>query len=236
MNPFYKIYCRAFQRVFKLAIPILPYQNPKIINKTTDVANELKSNGCKNVLIVTDKTLHELGKIETLKKALQISNIGYTVYDGTVPNPTVKNVEEARALYIKKNCDSLIGFGGGSAIDCAKAVGARIARPKKSITSMSGILKVVRKIPYLVAIPTTSGTGSEVTVATVITDGETGHKSPISDFPLIPKLAVLDVENTKSMPLSMTSTTGMGCSDPCCGSIYRPFFHKIHPKGCYRSG
>ncbi len=124
MNPFYKIYCRVFQTIFKLAIPILPYRNPRIINKTADVANELKSNGCNNVLIVTDKTLHELGKIEKLKKALQINNIGYTVYDGTVPNPTVKNVEEAS----KNNCDSLIGFGGGSAIDCAKAVGAYIGR------------------------------------------------------------------------------------------------------------
>ncbi len=209
MNLLYKIYCRTFQGVFKLAIPVLPYRNPKIIKSIFRVPEELKAVGCKNALIVTDKTLNELGKTESLKKALQNENIAYTVYDGTIPNPTVKNVEEAREIYVRNNCDCLIGFGGGSSIDCAKAVGARIARPKKSVMSMGGILKVARKIPYLVAIPTTSGTGSEVTVTTVITDNETGHKSPISDFPLIPRLAVLDIENTKSLPPSMTSTTGM---------------------------
>lgn len=161
------------------------------------------------VLIVTDATLHKLGMIEPLKAALQQANIRYSVYDGTVPNPTVRNVEEARELYLAEGCDALVGFGGGSAIDCAKAVGARIARPRKSIEKMSGILGVMKKIPYLVAIPTTAGTGSEVTVATVITNSDTGRKSPISDFPLIPRAAVLNPENTRSMPLSMTSTTGM---------------------------
>ena len=118
-------------------------------------------------------------------------------------------MEEARALYLKESCGALIGFGGGSAIDCAKAVGARIARPKTPIRSMKGILRVLRRIPLLIAVPTTAGTGSEVTLASVITDSESGHKFPINDFPLIPRVAVLDVENTRSLPPAMTATTGM---------------------------
>lgn len=209
MNPLFALYCRTYQTVFRVAIPLLPYRDPAILSSVPELPAVLRQKGLSAVLIVTDATLHKLGMIEPLKAALRQANIRYSVYDGTVPNPTVRNVEEARELYLAEGCDALVGFGGGSAIDCAKAVGARIARPRKSIEKMSGILGVMKKIPYLVVIPTTAGTGSEVTVATVITNSDTGRKSPISDFPLIPRAAVLDPENTRSMPLSMTSTTGM---------------------------
>ena len=119
------------------------------------------------------------------------------------------NVELARERYLAENCQGLIGFGGGSAIDCAKAVGARIARPKLSIPKMKGILKIWLPIPYLIAVPTTAGTGSETTLATVITDHHTSHKFPINDFPLIPRAAVLDPEMTRSLPPHLTATTGM---------------------------
>ena len=137
------------------------------------------------------------------------ADIRYTVYDEVTPNPTVLNVELARERYLREGCQALIGFGGGSAIDCAKAVGARIARPKKTIPQMRGILKVIRPIPYLIAIPTTAGTGSETTLATVITDDKTAHKFPVNDFPLIPRAAVLDPEMTRSLPKHMTAATGM---------------------------
>lgn len=160
-------------------------------------------------MLVTDKYLHESGMLEPLKKALSDSDICCTIYDRTVPNPTVTNVEEARELYIANHCAGLIGFGGGSAIDCAKAVGARIARPNKPISKMKGILKVMGKIPFLIAIPTTAGTGSETTVATVITDHESAHKFPINDFFLIPHVAIHDPEMTRTLPAGLTATTGM---------------------------
>ena len=209
MNRIYQIYCRAFQGVFRLAIPLLPYRDPKILNRVSRIPQELQARKLQSVLIVTDRFLHEMGMLDELKRCLSEQNIRYTVYDRTVPNPTVNNVEEARGLYLHHDCQALIGFGGGSAIDCAKAVGARIARSGKSIPQMRGILKVMRRIPFLIAVPTTAGTGSEITLATVITDSDSGHKFPINDFPLIPRIAVLDAENTKTMPLSMTSTTGM---------------------------
>ena len=117
--------------------------------------------------------------LEPMKKALSASGIEYAVYDEVTPNPTVLNVELAREKYLAENCQGLIGFGGGSAIDCAKAVGARIARPRLTIPKRKGILKIWLPIPYLIAVPTTAGTGSETTLATVITDHNTSHKFPI---------------------------------------------------------
>ena len=209
MNIVKKVYCRIFQAVFKLAIPILPYRSPEILNNTADAAKLLKSKDHRSVLIVTDAFLHKSGLIEQLKSSLTENGIKYSVYDKTVANPTVLNVEQAKEMYLSNACDAIIGFGGGSSIDCAKAVGARIARPKKPISKMKGILKILKKTPFMIAIPTTAGTGSEVTVATVITDGDTHFKFPISDFPLIPDAAVLCPELTRTLPRSLTSTTGM---------------------------
>ena len=204
-----QIWCRTFQTVLCLAMPVLPYRDPKILRSAAEVPAELQSRGVERVLLVTDGGLYALGKTEPLERCLEEAGITCAVYHDTVANPTVHNVEEARALYLDHDCQALIGFGGGSAIDCAKAVGARIARPGKPVSRMRGILRVLRPIPPLVAIPTTSGTGSEVTLATVITDSDRGHKFPINDFALIPRVAVLDVENTRTLPPAMTASTGM---------------------------
>lgn len=94
-------------------------------------------------------------------------------------------------------------------MDCAKAVGARIAQPRKSLARMKGILRVHRRLPLLIAVPTTAGTGSETTLASVITDSRTRRKYAISDFPLIPRYAVLDPRLTVSLPPFITATTGL---------------------------
>ncbi len=204
-----RIWCRSYQGVFKLAMPILPYRDPVILDSVLAVPGILKEKKIDRVLIVTDKSLHKLGLLESLKAALAESGVEYFIYDETVPNPTVSNVEAARTMYIENKCRALIGFGGGSSIDCAKAVGARIARPRTPIQRMKGILRIILPLPFLIAVPTTAGTGSETTVTTVITEEDTGYKYPISDFVLIPRVAVHDPEVTRSLPLSITSTTGM---------------------------
>lgn len=112
-------------------------------------------------------------------------------------------------MYQENDCNAIIGFGGGSSMDCAKAVGAQIAKPHQTLAQMKGILKVHKKLPLLIAIPTTAGTGSETTLAAVITDSETRHKYAINDFPLIPRYAVLDPKVTVSLPPALTATTGM---------------------------
>ena len=209
MNAIKTVYCRAFQTVLRAALPILPYRSPQVLRPVQEIPAVLKEKHIDRVLIVTDGFLHISGMLEPMKKALSAAGICYTIYDEVVPNPTVWNVEIARERYLKENCHALIGFGGGSAIDCAKAVGARIARPRKPISRMKGILQVMKPIPFLIAVPTTAGTGSETTLATVITDDKNFHKFPISDFPLIPRVAVLDPEMTRSLPPHLTSTTGM---------------------------
>lgn len=209
MNPIRKCFCRSFQAILRLVLPVLPYRDPLVLNSVQDIPCCLIRRKIRNVMIVTDGFLHLSGMLEPMKQALTDAGIAYTVYDEVTPNPTVLNVELARECYLRNNCQGLIGFGGGSAIDCAKAVGARIARPDLSIPRMRGILKIWLPIPYLIAVPTTAGTGSETTLATVITDHNSSYKFPISDFPLIPRVAVLDPEMTRNLPAHLTATTGM---------------------------
>ena len=160
-------------------------------------------------MLVTDKSIRGLGLTSALEEKLSASGIACPVFDGVVPNPTTANVDSALSFYKESECQAMIAFGGGSVMDCAKATGARIARPKKSLSKMKGILKVRKKLPLLIAIPTTAGTGSETTLAAVITDSETRHKYAINDFPLIPRYAALLPELTVGLPKSVTSTTGM---------------------------
>ena len=204
-----KIYCRCYQQIFHIAIPFLPYRKPKILQGIAELPALLHKKKITSLLLVTDASIRSFGLTAPLEKLLADEGIECTVYDKTVANPTTVNVAEALELYKENNCEALIGFGGGSSIDCAKAAGARIARPGKELSDMEGILKVGHKLPLLIAIPTTAGTGSETTLAAVITDAETRHKYPINDFPLIPHYAVLDPEVTRSLPPSLTATTGM---------------------------
>ncbi len=204
-----KIYCRTFQTAFKLALPFLPYQKPKIAGSVKAIPDILTDKGLSRVLIITDPGIKKLGLTERLERTLNRAGIFYCLYDKTVANPTTDNVAEALALYETHDCDAIIGFGGGSSMDCAKAVGARAVKPKQSLAKMKGILKVHKRLPLLIAIPTTAGTGSETTLAAVITDAETRHKYPINDFSLIPRYAVLDPKVTLSLPPFLTATTGL---------------------------
>ena len=209
MNPVKKLYCRTFQTVFKIALPFLPYRKPKVVGSVKALPDIILKKKCSKVLIITDSGIRKLGLTRRLEKALDAAGIPCIIYDKTVANPTTVNVAEAVKLYLDNGCDCIIGFGGGSSMDCAKAVGARIAKPKQSLAKMKGILKVRRKLPLLMAVPTTAGTGSETTLAAVITDAQTRYKYAINDFPLIPRYAVLDPKVTLSLPPFITATTGM---------------------------
>ena len=207
MNIFKAIYCRTFQFCLKVALPFLPYRNPKVLNKIEDIPLNLKENSIP--LIVTDKSIYSLGLLNSLEKSLSEANIKYYIFADCKPNPTIGNANDALDMYKKNNCSAIIAVGGGSSIDCAKAVGAMIAKPKKSLQKLRGILKIRKRIPDLFAIPTTAGTGSETTLACVIVDENTKYKYAINDFPLIPRYAVLDEEMTMTLPPHLVSTTGM---------------------------
>ncbi len=203
------VYCRSFQTAFRIALPELPYREPKIITSCSGLPQVFEKEQITSVLIVTDRGIAANGLVEPVQKVVEESGVVCTVFDKTQPNPTVRNVEDALALYKEHNCNALIAIGGGSSIDCAKAVGARIAYPKRTVNQLGGIMKVLRKIPTLIAIPTTAGTGSETTVAALITDQETQHKYAIMSFPLIPRYAVLDAAMTYSLPQHLTASTGV---------------------------
>lgn len=208
----FTMYCRIYQNVFKIASGFMPWSAPHLMEGPGSVKlipDLLKEQQLNSVLVVTGGVISKLGLVQPLLDALKQNNILYTVYDKTVPNPTINNIEEALQLYTQNNCKALIAFGGGSPIDCAKGVGARVARPDKTISAMKGLLKVRRKLPILIAIPTTAGTGSETTLAAVISNPETHEKYPINDHVLIPRYAILDPELTTGLPLHITSTTGM---------------------------
>ena len=209
MNFFKALWCRTYQTIFKILLPVLPYREPQILKNYDELVFEFKRNNISKCLLVTDAGLNKLGLTKALEDSLKQNNIEVFVYDGTVPNPTTTNVDDGLKIYKENNCQALIGFGGGSPMDCAKAIGARIACPNKTLGQMKGVLKVKKKLPPLVAIPTTADTGSETTLAAVITDAETRHKYAINDFPLIPKYAILDANLTVGLPQKVTSTTGM---------------------------
>ncbi len=209
MNLLKKIYCRTYQTIFRLILPLLPYREPILLKSNQDIIDTLKKHNRTSVLLVTDHSLRNLQLTQSLETAITNNEIKLTVYDETVPNPTTDNVAAALQLYHDNQCDCIIAFGGGSAMDCAKATGARVARPKKSLAQMKGILKVRKKIPLLIAVPTTAGTGSETTLAAVITDSTTRHKYAINDFPLIPSYAAMLPKLTVGLPPHITATTGM---------------------------
>ena len=209
MNAGKAAWCRIYQTVFRIALPLLPYRDPGVLKTNDEVIDLFKREGKKHPLIVTDKSIDGLGLVDNLKKDLTDAGFSYSLFDETVPNPTIDNVEAARKMYLDEGCDCLIAFGGGSVMDCAKGCGARIARPNKTIPQMRGILKVRKKLPLLVACPTTAGTGSETTLAAVITDSATHYKYPVNDFPLIPHYDLLDYRVTLGLPKHITSTTGI---------------------------
>ena len=203
---------RAQQRLMKAAAQILPLREPELLTgpgSVTTLAENIKARGLTNILVVTDKMLMALKLLEGLLPALAENNIKYTVFDDVQPNPTIENVERGREVYKRDKCQGIIAFGGGSPIDCAKIIGARISNPFLSVRGMKGLLKVFIPPPPFFCVPTTAGSGSETTVAAVITDLETHAKFVINDLKLIPKVAVLDPELMVGLPPHITSTTGM---------------------------
>ena len=209
MKIYKKAFCRTYQAGFRAALPFLPYREPTLIDGFEQVAPVLEKHHISRILLVTDPGVYGLGLTKSLEDDLRSAGIYTAVYSGTCANPTFTNVEEARALYLKENCEGLIAFGGGSAMDCAKAAGARISHPGWSLLRIKGNLHLIHKIPLLIAIPTTAGTGSETTLAALVTDEKTHRKYCINDFHLIPDYAVMEPKVTLGLPPHLTASTGM---------------------------
>ncbi|MEA5049500.1 MAG: iron-containing alcohol dehydrogenase [Eubacteriales bacterium] len=207
-----KIWYRIFQFFLTSAMYLMPWRQPELLTgpgSIKSLPSFIRRKGLTRVLIVTDPVLHRIGLLNSLFSACEEAGLAYTLFDGVEPNPSIENIEEARRLYVENKCEGIVAFGGGSSMDCAKAAGARVVKPRQSVSQMGGTLRVLKRLPPVFAVPTTAGTGSETTIAAVVTDRSTHHKYAVQDLVLIPHYAVLDPELTVGLPPHITSTTGM---------------------------
>ncbi|MCL2801822.1 MAG: iron-containing alcohol dehydrogenase [Treponema sp.] len=208
----FNVFCRVFQFIFNYGALLLPWrkafpaEGPGSIRNIPEL---LKKNKVKKPLLVTDNGLVKAGIVQKVIEILVNAQFAYVLFSDVESNPSINTIDKIQNLYLESGCDGLIALGGGSSIDAAKGAGARIVRPKKSVNQLGGLLKVFRKLPFFIAIPTTAGTGSETTIAALITDTDTHHKYAIMDLNLIPNFAILDSELTVGLPPAITAATGM---------------------------
>ena len=206
------IYYRIRQFGFSAFMYLAPLRDSKVISgagSIYQIPDLIKKANQKKVLVVTTPGFIRRGSLKRFFESLQTEGIAYAVFSEVLPDPTTECIEEAVALYKKENCEAIVAIGGGSVIDCSKALGARIAKPNKSIAQMAGLLKVLKRIPDIYAVPTTAGTGSEATAGAVITNASDHYKFTVLDLCLVPRYAILDAELTCGLPATITSVTGM---------------------------
>lgn len=207
-----KAYYRTFQAVFNIGARCLNWRKAERIEGAGSIGRipELVEKcNIKKPMVVTDPGLMKAGVAPKIIEVLEKSNIEYSLYSDVEPNPSTETVDKIKQQYSAEACDGIIAIGGGSAMDAAKGAGALVAFPNKNINQLGGLLKVYKKIPPFIAVPTTAGTGSETTIAAIITDKSTHHKYAVMDLHLIPLYAILDPEITVGLPPHITSTTGM---------------------------
>lgn len=203
---------RTYHFIFLHVQRLIPFPKPEILEgegSLLKIPDKLKENGRKKILMVTTAGTIKRGTLDAFLSALKQKNIDVITYTDVPPNPTILSIEEGTGLYKENQCDAIVAVGGGSVMDCAKVIGARVARPNKSVSQMKGLFKVLAKLPESYMVPTTAGTGSEITVAAVVTDSETHYKYAVNDFSLLPKYAILDPNLLISLSPSMTAQTGM---------------------------
>ena len=193
------------------------------VGAVAHVAEELKNAGGTYPLIVTDKGIVKAGITGKVLKLLEEANIPYEVYDGVEANPKDVNAEEGARIAREKGCDCMIAVGGGSPIDCAKAIGVLLAHHAEYIKPYEGKTAATLPNPLLITVPTTAGTGSELTFSSVITDTKNHYKMTVKSPYTAANVAVCDPELTLTVPASVTAATGVdalthaieGCTATC---------------------
>ncbi len=175
--------------------------------KRKTLGEKLEEYEIERPLIVTDKGIKQAGIFEKIRP--QLENVDYEIYDGVEPNPKDVHVEEGAEIAESFDPDGLIAVGGGSSIDCAKAIGVLYSENSKSIDGYYGEGNVKAELPPFIALPTTSGTGSEITFSAVITDTDQDRKRSVRSEKSVPDVAILDPELTRTLPKELTAFSGM---------------------------
>ena len=207
MNTFF---CRTFQCCFAVGAHFLPWRRPKVYagpGSLLRAADILRENGLRRPFVVASRRQCADEHFRALQETLDEQDILLSIFSAVETDPSVETVERIASQYRLDRCDCFLVIGGGSPMDAAKAAAARLARPEKTVPQLGGLLKVRRRVPPLIAVPTTAGTGSETTIAAVVTDGH--HKYAISDLCLIPRYAILDPTLSTGLPPRITAETGM---------------------------
>ena len=205
---------RLRQRFVSTYIRFAKIRRPNLIKGKESILklpDIVKSDGNNRALVVTTAGFIKRGSLEPLFEELKKKGIEYSIYSGIMPDPTITCIEEALTVYNENGCQCIIAVGGGSVMDASKIIGARATNPTLQVRDMRGMFKIKNPIPDLYVVPTTAGTGSEATVAAVITDEVDGthYKYAITDFGLVPRYAVMYPEITLSLPKHITAATGM---------------------------
>lgn len=202
---------RGYTNGLKVAAYVLPLPKPTLfsgpgsIHELTEAIADL---GFKKLLLVTDEGLVKIGMAEQVAESARTRGLDVALYAEVKPDPTYDQVERGLNVYLESGCDAILALGGGSAMDCAKVIAARVTN-KKSIKRLAGLFRVWRTPAPLFVIPTTSGTGSEVTVAAVVSEPDTHHKTPLMDPKLVPLMAALDANLLVGLPAKITADTGI---------------------------
>jgi len=204
-------YYKSMAKVMKIAAAVVPMPKPTLFtgeDSSLELCQAISQLGYKKLLIVTDEVLVKIGLLDKIKERLSELNVAYVIYDGILPDPTYDQVHTGVDILRNNHCDAILAVGGGSPIDASKAIAAK-ATNDKSLEKMAGLFKL-RKAPMpFFAIPTTAGTGSEVTIVSVVSDPITHQKTPIIDPKLVPVMAALDGGMMLGLPASVTAATGM---------------------------
>ena len=189
-----------------------------VLNETSYFGNnarevlveEIQKRKFKKVFLVSDRPLVEAGVVEKIEKLFKEAGIEYSLYDEIKPNPTIKNVTDGVEVCKKSGADVIVAVGGGSSMDTAKGISIVMTNPDRAdIKSLNGVSNTVNKGMPMIALPTTAGTASEVTINYVITDEERKIKMVCVDPNDIPIVAIIDSELMASMPKSLAAATGM---------------------------
>lgn len=202
---------KGVMNALKVAAKVIPMPKPTLFSgpgSSIEMCEAIAQMGTQNVLIVTDEVLNKLGILDNIKQSLEENGIRYVIYDGVLPDPTYDQVEAGLAMYKENGCEAILAVGGGSPIDAAKVIAARVTN-NRPIKKLSGFFKVWKAPAPFFAIPTTAGTGSEVTIAAVVSDPVTHQKTPLMDPKLVPMMAALDASLMTGLPAHVTSATGM---------------------------
>ncbi|HNT40129.1 MAG TPA: iron-containing alcohol dehydrogenase [Rubrivivax sp.] len=191
---------------------VLPIPQPTLLvgaGSSRRLGQAVAAFGHARVLVVTDKVIVSLGLLQGLTEALVEGGTGIVIFDEITPDAPIPLIERGIAAFRDNDCDALIAVGGGSAIDAAKAIAVAIANPGRSLRSLAGYYKGLRTPMPVYAVPTTAGTGSEVTVAAVIADPARHSKLVIVDTRLVPRMAALDPALMTGLPSAITAATGI---------------------------